>query len=72
MMLPLDPFQLASLNQFFPKQVVLDPFDPVSAAAESFQTFEDFSNILNSLCVGISVGLMNTDVFTPFSQSNCL
>ena len=45
MMLPLDPSQLASLNQFFPKQVVLDPFDPVSAAAD----VEDDADVLESI-----------------------
>ena len=45
MMLSLDPFQLASLNQFLPKQVILDPFDPVSAAAD----VEDDADVLESI-----------------------
>ena len=42
---PSDPFQLASLNQFLPKQVILDPFDPVSAAAD----VEDDADVLESI-----------------------
>ena len=48
MMLPLDPFQLASLNQFLPKQVILDPFDPVSAAAD-VEGCEDDADVLESI-----------------------
>ena len=45
---PLDPFQLASLNQFLPNQVILDSLDPVSAAAD-VEGCEDDADVLESI-----------------------